>query len=331
MSEYLTRRFISSVVTIIVISMMCFLIINLPSGDVASEYEYRLQANHGYSRQSALVAGEVLRHQYGLDQPLPLRYAAWLREFVQGDFGVSLVTFRPVADLIWERMLYTLLFAFLGLGVSWAVGIAIGIYSATHQYSFSDYLATLIGFLGLSIPDFLLALVLLTVSVLVLGTGLPTGLFSQSYADAEWSWGKVRDLLGHLWIPMIVIGLPGAASVLRIIRGNLLDVLGHQYIETARARGLSERRVILKHAARVAINPLISLMGVQFPLIISAGIVVSIVLGLPTVGPLLYDALLSQDIYVSATVLMLLGILLVIGNFVADLVLAWVDPRIRLG
>jgi len=330
MIAYLAKRLLSSLVTIIAISMVCFVIINLPGGDVTSEYETRLQANYGYTRQAALVAGEALRHQYGLDQPRPLQYATWLRQFVQGDFGISLVTFRPVADLIWERMLYTLIFAFLGLGVSWTVGIAIGIYSATHQYGFSDYLATSIGFLGLSIPDFLLALVLLTVSVLVFHTGLPTGLFSAQYASAPWSGLKVRDLLGHLWIPMIVIGLPGAASVLRIMRGNLLDVLGHQYIETARARGLPERSVIIKHAVRVAINPLISLIGVQFPLIISAGIVVSIVLGLPTVGPLLYDALLSQDIYVSATVLMLLGILLVMGNFVADLLLAWVDPRIRL-
>ncbi len=330
MIAYLAKRLLSSVITIIVISMVCFVIINLPGGDVTSEYETRLQANYGYTRQAALVAGAALQHQYGLDQPRPFQYVTWLRQFVQGDFGISLVTFRPVADLIWERMLYTLIFAGLGLGVSWVVGITIGIYSATHQYAFSDYLATFIGFLGLSIPDFLLALVLLTVSVLVFRTGLPTGLFSAQYASAPWSWLKVRDLLGHLWIPMIVVGLPGAASVLRIMRGNLLDVLGHQYIETARARGLPERSVIIKHAVRVAINPLISLIGVQFPLIISAGIVVSIVLGLPTVGPLLYDALLSQDIYVSATVLMLLGILLVIGNFIADLLLAWVDPRIRL-
>jgi peptide/nickel transport system permease protein len=254
----------------------------------------------------------------------------WLTRFVQGDFGYSMITFQPVSSLIWARMARTVLLAVLSLAAAWIVGVAIGIYSATHQYSPGDYVASIIGFLGLSIPDFLLALLLLVFTLYVLDAGVPTGFYSQQYVNAPWSWGKLVDLLKHLWIPVVVAGTSGMAGLLRIMRGNLLDVLGTQYIEMARAKGLPERTVIMKHAVRVAINPLISLLGMQFPAIISAGVIASIVLGVPTIGPLLLDSLRSQDVYVSATILMLLGVLLVVGNLVADFLLAWVDPRIRI-
>jgi peptide/nickel transport system permease protein len=329
MLVYLLQRFVSSLVTLLIISIVCFVIINLPAGDVMNEYEWHLRSI-GYESDAARETANGLRRVYGLDQSLPVQYIIWLARFIQGDFGYSMITFQPVSSLIWARMARTVLLAVLSLGVAWIVGVAIGIYSATHQYSPGDYLASIIGFLGLSIPDFLLALLLLVFTLYVLDAGVPTGFYSQQYVNAPWSWGKFVDLLRHLWIPVVVAGTSGMAGLLRIMRGNLLDVLGHQYIEMARAKGLPERTVIMKHAVRVAINPLISLLGMQFPAIISAGVIASIVLGVPTIGPLLLDSLRAQDVYVSATILMLLGVLLVLGNLVADFLLAWVDPRIRI-
>lgn len=329
MLAYLAQRIASSVVTLLIISIVCFIIINLPAGDVMNEYEWHLRSI-GYEAETARETADGLRQLYGLDRPLPVQYGIWLTRFIQGDFGYSMVTFQPVSELIWARMARTVVLAGLSILVAWIVGVLIGIYSATHQYSAGDYIATVIGFLGLSIPDFLLALVLLVFSLYVLDAGVPTGFYSQQYINAPWSWGKFVDLLKHLWIPILVSGTGGMAGLLRIMRGNLLDVLGHQYIEMARAKGLPERTVIMKHAVRVAINPLISILGMQFPAIISAGVIASIVLGVPTVGPLLLDSLRSQDIYVSATILMMLGVLLVIGNLIADFLLAWADPRIRI-
>lgn len=329
MVAFLAQRFASSLVTLFIISIVCFVIINLPAGDVMHEYEWHLRSM-GYEVEAARSAANDMRERYGLNQPLPVQYVIWLSKFVQGDFGYSMTTFQPVANLIWDRLARTLLLAVLSIGFAWIAGIAIGIYSATHKYSPGDYVASIFGFLGLSIPDFLLALVLLVFSLYVLGAGVPTGLFSQQYVNAPWSWDRVKDLLWHLWIPIVVSGTGSMAGLLRIMRGNLLDVLDSQYIEMARAKGLPERTVIMKHAVRVAINPLISILGMQFPAIISAGVIASIVLGIPTIGPLLLDSLRSQDIYVSATLLMFLGILLVIGNLIADLLLAWVDPRIRI-
>jgi peptide/nickel transport system permease protein len=329
MLAYLVQRIASSIVTLLIISVVCFVIINLPAGDVMDEYEWHLRSL-GYEAETARDTADGLRQAYGLDRSLPGQYLVWLARFVQGDFGYSMITFQPVSELIWARMARTVVLAGLSIVLAWVAGVLIGIYSATHQYSAGDYLATTIGFLGLSIPDFLLALVLLVFSLYVLDMGVPTGFYSQQYVNAPWSWAKVVDLLKHLWIPVLVSGTGGMAGLLRIMRGNLLDVLGHQYIEMARAKGLPERTVIMKHAVRVAINPLISILGMQFPAIISAGVIASIVLGVPTVGPLLLDSLRSQDIYVSATILMMLGVLLVIGNLIADFLLAWADPRIRI-
>jgi peptide/nickel transport system permease protein len=329
MVAYLVQRLSSALVTLFIISIVCFVIINLPAGDVMDDYEWHLRSM-GVDAETARETADGMRQLYGLNRPLPVQYGIWLSRFVQGDFGFSLITFQPVSELIWTRLARTVLLSLLSMTVAWSVGISLGIYSATHQYSLGDYVATMLGFLGLSIPGFLLALVLLVFTLYVLRAGVPTGLWSQKYANEPWTWAKIKDLLAHLWIPVLVAGVPGMAGLLRIMRGNLLDILGEQYVEMARAKGLRESTVILKHAVRVAINPLVSMLGMQFPSIISASVVVSIVLGIPTVGPMLFDALKSQDIYVSGTILMFLGILLVIGNFVADLLLAWVDPRIRI-
>jgi peptide/nickel transport system permease protein len=329
MLDYLIRRIISAGVTLFIISLVVFAIINLPAGDVMDEYEYRLVAA-GYTATAAKEAADAIRQLYGLDRPLPLQYTIWLTKFVQGDMGYSLVTFQPVRTLVADRFVRTVLLALMSLIFAWVGGVLIGIYTAVHHNTLGDYTLTIIGFLGLSVPDFLTALVLLVFAFYVLKVGVPTGLMSIEYAQASWSWAKVKHVANHLWIPIIVGGATGWAGLMRIMRGNLLDVLGSQYIEMARAKGLPERTVVMKHAVRVAINPLISILGMHFPDIISASVVASIVLAIPTIGPTLLTALRNQDIYVAASIQMLLGILLVVGNFVADLLLAWADPRIRL-
>jgi peptide/nickel transport system permease protein len=248
---------------------------------------------------------------------------------MRGDFGISLSTMEPVVNIIGPRIEFTLLVSLLSLMLSWGVGIAMGVYCATHQHSIGDNVASLVGLVTLSVPPFLTGLGLLVLIVLAFNAPLPIGLFSAEYTSAPWSIGKFLDLLWHLWIPVVVVGMTGAASVMRMMRANLLDEVRKQYVETARAKGLTERRVIYRHAVRIAINPLIALLGVEFPLLISNGIVISIVLGLPTIGPVLQDSLVARDVYVASAILMLLGALLVVGNLVSDLLLAWIDPRIR--
>lgn len=331
MLNYAIRRVLIAVPTLLLISFVCFLVINLPAGDVMTEYEQSLVGNMGWRAEDAKAEGDALREAYGLNYPLPVQYVYWLVHFLQGDFGVSLVTFEPVAsEVIWVHLGYTVLIASLALSLSWVVGVPIGIYSATRQYSLLDGVFSVLGFIGLSVPGFLLALSILVFLTFVLNAPLLTGLFSAEYVDAPWNWAKLQDLAAHLWIPALVGGIPGIASLMRIMRGNLLDEMGRQYIETARAKGLPEWVVVFKHAVRMSINPLISLLGMQFPRVVSGGVITSIVLGLRTIGPILNSALQAQDIYVSSAILMMLGILLVIGNLVADLLLGWIDPRIRL-
>ena len=331
MVTYAIRRVLIAVPTLLLISILCFVVINLPAGDVITDYESRLIISQGYQVESARAEGDSIRAMYGLNHPLPVQYLYWLANFLRGDFGVSLVTFRADWQTIWENLSFTVLIAALSLALSWVVGIPVGIYSATRQYSFLDGILTVLSFIGLSVPGFLLALSLLVFLTFVMNAPLMTGLFSAEYSDAPWNWAKIKDLLAHLWIPVLIGGLPGIAGLMRIMRANLLDELGRQYVETARAKGLPERVVIVKHAVRMAINPLVSMLGMQFPQIISGGVITSIVLGLRTIGPILNSALQAQDIYVSSTILMMLGILLVAGNLFADFLLGWVDPRIRVG
>jgi peptide/nickel transport system permease protein len=258
-----------------------------------------------------------------------MQYIKWIAGFPRADFGYSLDWKRPVKDLIMGRLGMTLLLSLISLVIMWCVALPIGIYSATHQYSLSDNVLTLLGFLGLSVPDFLLGLVYMAIGIFVFNVSV-TGLFSQDMETAPWSPQKVMDLANHLFWPALILGAAGMAQLIRIMRGSLLETLGQQFITTARAKGLKEQIVINKYAVRVAINPLISVMGMQLPNLISGATVLGIVLSLPTIGPLFYRALLSQDMYLAGTMLLFISLMLMLGNLLADIALAWVDPRIRL-
>ena len=326
MITYIIRRCLLAIPTLLGISIISFIIIQLPSGDYLDRKIQQLEEEYGDS--SSLARVEELRVRYGLDKPMWMRYLKWITGFVRGDFGESFEYEREVSELIWDRLAFTLLISIGTLIFTYTVAIPLGIYSATHQYKWSDNILTFLCFVGMSLPAFLLALALMVFVFDVFGVPL-FGLFSSYYEGAPWTYGKFADLLKHLWIPLIVVGVNGTAGLLRIMRGNLLDVLGQPFVQTARAKGLKERVVIVKHAVRIAINPLISILGMSLPGILSRATIVSIVMGLPTVGPLLMRSLLNEDIYLAGTLIMMTSVLLVIGNLLADIALAWVDPRIR--
>lgn len=326
MINYIIRRLLIAIPTLIAISIIGFTIIQLPKGDYLDRRIQELEEQYGDS--SSMEKASELRGRYGLNESMPRRYLSWIVGFVQGDFGESFRYRTEVNELIWERVGFTLLISIGSLMLTYALAIPVGIYSATHQYKTSDNLLTLISFVGMSIPSFLLALALMVFAFEFFGLAL-FGLFSSHYEDAPWTMGKLSDLIQHLWIPVVVVGINGTAGLMRIMRSNLLDVLGQPFIQTARAKGLKERVVVVKHAVRLAINPLISILGMSLPGILSGSAIVSIVLGLPTVGPLLLGSLLDEDIYLAGTLMMFLSILLVVGNLIADIALAWVDPRIR--
>ena len=272
---------------------------------------------------------EALRRQYGLDLPPLQQYIKWIWGVVRGDFGRSLQWGRPVADLIGERLLLTVTVNLSTLLFTYVVAIAIGIYSATRKYSVADHIFTFVGFIGMCVPQFLLALVLMVLLHNAFGLSVG-GLFSPEYAMAPWSWGKFGDLLLHLPIPVIVIGMAGTAGIIRVMRGALLDELHQNYVITARTKGLAERQLLFKYPVRVAINPVISTISWVLPSIVSGGAITAIVLSLPTLGPLLFQALLSQDMYPAGAILLLLSFLTILGTFVSDLLLVWLDPRIKL-
>ncbi len=326
MTTYITHRLLISIPTLIAISIVSFIIIQLPKGDYLDRRIQELEEQYGDSSSMEMAA--ELRQRYGLDKSMPQRYLSWITGFVQGNFGDSFRYEVEVNQLIWDRIGFTLLISIGSLFFTYIIAVPVGIYSATHQYKFSDNLLTLLSFVGMSIPAFLLALTLMVFAFELFGLPL-FGLFSSYYEGAPWTVGKLGDLIQHLWIPVIVLGLNGTAGLMRIMRGNLLDVLGQPFIQTARAKGLKEWVVVVKHAVRLAINPLVSILGMSLPTILSGAAIVSIVLGLPTVGPLLLRSLLDEDIYLAGTLIMLLSSLLVIGNLLSDIALAWVDPRIR--
>jgi peptide/nickel transport system permease protein len=258
-----------------------------------------------------------------------VQYVKWAGQMLQGNFGMAMEWNRPVKDVIGDRLTMTIVISLAAVIFTWAVALPIGIYSAVRRYSIGDYIFTFIGFIGLAIPGFMLALIVLYVGFRYFGANIG-GLFSPEYADASWNWAKFKDLLAHLPIPAVVLGLSGTAQMIRIMRSNLLDELRKPYVMTARARGLAEMRVILKYPVRVALNPFISTIGYLLPYIVSGSIIVSLVLSLPTVGPLLLKALIAQDMFLAGTIILLLGVMTVIGTFISDLLLMWVDPRIRL-
>ena len=327
MIAYILRRCLLAIPTLLAITIISFVIIQLPEGDYLDRKIQELEERFGDS-SSARARVKELRARYGLDKPMWRRYCLWIGGFVRGDFGESFEYEREVNELIWERLGFTALISVSSLLFTYAVAVPLGIYSATHQYKFADHFLTFLAFVGMSLPAFLVALSLMVFAFEVFGVPL-FGLFSSYYEGAPWTWGKLGDLLSHLWIPVIVVGLNGTAGLMRILRGNLLDVLGQPFITTARAKGLTERVVVFKHALRIAINPLISILGMSLPAILSGSAIVSIVLGLPTVGPLLLHSLRNEDIYLAGTLITMLSLLLVIGNLLADVALAWADPRIR--
>ena len=325
MRQYILRRILVMIPTLIVISMITFVIINLPPGDYLHSYIARLEQSQREVTQDLV---ESIRVRYGLDRPIHVRYFMWFRGIFSGDFGYSFRYNRPVSELIGERLALTVGIALVTIVFTWVIAFPIGIYSAVRQYSIGDVAATIVGYIGLAIPNFMLALILMYVSFRYFGFNVG-GLFSMEYADAPWNWAKFVDLLQHLWVPVVVVGTAGTAGLIRIMRANMLDELPKQYVMTARAKGLSEWGVIVKYPVRVALNPFISTVGWLLPVLVSGEIITAVVLGLPTTGPLLLEALRSQDMYLAGSFVMFLATLTVIGTFVSDLLLALLDPRIR--
>ena len=325
MLTYIVRRVLAMIPTLFLVSVLTFIIIQLPPGDFLTSLQANAADSGGSIDQAAL---DALRIQYGLDQPMWVQYVNWVKGFPSGDFGYSFEWKKPVSDLIGSRLGFTLVLSGLALLFTWLVAIPIGIYSATHQYSWQDLGLTTLGFLGLSIPDFMLGLIYLFVGVFVFNAPVG-GLNSPDLESAPWNIPKVLDLANHLLWPTIILGAAGTAQLIRIMRGNLLETLNEQFVTTARAKGLPERTVVNKYAVRVAINPLISVMGMHLPNLISGATILGIVLSLPTTGPLFLHALINQDIYLAGTFLLMLSALLMLGNLFADVLLAWADPRIR--
>jgi peptide/nickel transport system permease protein len=327
MVPFIIRRVFYALIMLIVVSFVSFIIITLPSGDFMDQKIAELEAR---GDRSATMRVDELRARYGLDKPLLTQYWLWITNFVQGDFGLSFEYDRPVRELIGQRLALSIVLSLATLTLTWAIAIPVGVYSAVNQYSIGDQIATTIAFIGIGIPGFLLALVVLYVAIVILQQDV-VGLFSREFQDAPWSLAKIWDLLKHLWVPALIGAVTGTAGTIRIMRGNLLDTFGQAFIEAARARGLKHRTVIWKHAVRMAITPLVIILGTEaFPGILAGNILVEVVLGLPTIGPLYIRALLTQDIYMAGTVLVLIVFLLLIGNVITDLVLAWIDPRVRI-
>lgn len=321
MISYIVRRTLYMIPTMIIISLVCYFVIQLMPGDFLT----RLRFNPRIDQETLNRYAQNL----GLDKPAYIRYFIWVKNIItRGDFGYSFEYHRPVTALFLERLPITLLVSIPTFMFVWLVSLPLGIYSATHQYSIGDHLFTLIGFIGLSIPNFFFALVLMYLLAVYLGAPVG-GLFTQAYIGAPWSWGKLLDYLWHLWPAVVVIGTASMAGLLRIMRGNLLDILGTQYVKTAQAKGLRQQRVILKHAVRNAINPMVSIFGQSLPGLISGALITAIVLNIPTVERLFWEALNLQDEYLTMTLLMFFAFALILGNLLADIMLAWVDPRIR--
>jgi len=313
--------------TLIAISIITFIIIQLPPGDYLSTYIAELQSQ-GENVDTAKI--EALRAQYGLDKSMVEQYGVWVLGLLQGDFGFSFEYQLPVSEVIGDRLLLTLVLNFTTIVFIWLVSFPIGIYSATHQYSWGDYGLTFIGFIGLATPNFLLALILLYFANVWFGTSIG-GLMDPYYIDQPWTSGKIFSILEHMWVPVVVIGTSGTASMIRRLRANMLDELQKQYVLTAKAKGLHPIKALIKYPLRTSLNPFIADIGNMLPQIVSGSAIVSMVLSLPTTGPMLISALQSQDMYLAGSFLIFLAMLTVVGMFLSDLALAWLDPRIRLG
>ena len=325
MLNYIIRRVLLMIPTLVALSVLIFIIIQLPPGDIITSRLQELQAEGQDISEEQI---EALRARYNLNDPLHIQYFKWIGGILVGNMGYSVMYGQSVNNLIWERLGFTLLITFSATLLTWLIAFPVGVYSALRQYSVLDYAATLMAFVGLATPNFLLALVLMYLGYEWFGIAVG-GLFSPEYASADWSMGKLGDLLAHLWIPAVVIGMGGTAGMVRIMRANLLDELGKPYVTTALAKGLHPTRLVIKYPLRIAINPFISTVGWMLPHLISGAAIIAVVLSLPTTGPLLLDSLKNQDMYLAGSFLLMLSALTVIGTLLSDILLAITDPRIR--
>jgi peptide/nickel transport system permease protein len=326
MLRYILKRILIMVPTLLVISALVFTIIELPPGDYLDNYVSELRANGEAVDQQRI---DFLKKEYGFDKPPLERYLHWIGGMFEGNFGYSFEYDLPVTKLIGDRLFFTIVLSFTTIVFTWLIAFPIGIYSATHQYSWSDHGLTFLGLLGLAIPNFLLALVLMYLANVWFGTSIGH-LVDPVYLNQPMSWAKFTSILEHLWIPVLVIGTAGTAGMIRRLRANLLDELQKQYVVTARAKGLHPFRALVKYPLRMALNFFISDIGSILPGIVSGAEVVAVVLSLETTGPLLIQALQSQDMYLAGTFLMFLAVLTVLGVLISDIALAVLDPRIRL-
>ncbi len=327
MLHYVARRILLMIPTLFVISLLVYLIIDLPPGDCVTSQVDELLAR---GDPDALRRADELRSLYGLDQPLLARYFEWVTGIFRWDFGLSCQDTVPVADLIGDRLALTIIMETSTIAFIWIVSFVIGVYAATHQYKLGDYVASFIGFIGLAVPNFLLALVLLYIGKVYFGISIG-GLMDPEYIDQPLSWGKFVSVAQHLVIPVVVIGTAGTAGMIRRLRANLLDELQKQYVVTGRAKGLPPLKLLVKYPLRHAINPFVADIGGLLPDVISGSVIVSVVLSLPTTGPMLLGALKTQDVNLAATFLMFVAALTVVGMLISDLALAALDPRIRFG
>lgn len=328
MVAYIIRRFLAGLLTVWAASVISFVVIQLPPGDYVTAYIANLQST---GTVLSVEEAEALRIQYGLDQPIYVQYVKWMGLMLQGNFGMAMEYNRPVREVIGDRMTLTVIVSLAAVIFIWALALPIGIYSAVNQYSIGDYFFTFVGFIGIAVPNFMLALIVLYVSFKYLDVQSIGGLFSPEMAMEPWGWPKYVDLLKHLPLPAVILGLAGMAEVVRIMRANLLDELRKPYVLAARAKGLPEGRLLLKYPLRAALNPFIADIGNLLPQLVSGSVIVSVVLNLPTIGPVLLNALKAQDLYLSGFILLFVSVLTLIGMLISDLLLAWVDPRIRLG
>jgi peptide/nickel transport system permease protein len=326
MTRYILQRLALLPLLMVIYSFVIFVIIQAPPGDFLTAYVATL-ASSGSSLSAEQIA--AMRHQYGLDQPMIVQYFLWVQHLLQGDFGLSLEYQRPNAELISEMLGLTLALALFSFVLTWVLAIPAGIYSATHPRSVGDHILTVTNYIGVATPNFMLALILMWVAFAYFDVSV-TGLFSPDYVNAPWSWGRVADLLEHIWLPALVLGIAGTARLSRIMRANLLDELNKPYVVTARAKGMKEWRLVLRYPVRLAFNPLVSTIGWYLPLLFSGSLIVATVMNLPNIGPLLLRALVNQDMYLAGGILLIYSFLTVVGTLVSDVLLALLDPRIRV-
>jgi peptide/nickel transport system permease protein len=326
MVNFLIRRLFFMAISMVAISLLAFVLIELPPGTALDARIDQLRASGGTISAEQIRA---LEDRYGMHDPIHVKYTKWVAGAIRGDFGQSFTMDMPVKQLIWDRLALSLLLSVFALLFSWGVSIPLGVYSATHRHTLPDYVIQVLQFIGIAVPQFLFALLLLVFASRAFNLEVGT-LFSKEFQNAPWSVAKAVDFLKHIWIPVVVLAAGGTAYLTRVMRANLLDVLGQQYVQTARSKGVREQVVVWKHAVRNALHPLVMALGTTLPALIGGEVIISIVLNLPTTGPVYVRALIQKDMYLGITFLLMLSLLLLIGNLLADLLLAWVDPRVRL-